>query len=275
MQPHPDHHFREVFPDSHPMEWEINHIICKNYLSKRGDVKWDVVISLRALKNGLDYYEWRIPLPKEEQKRVYGLTVKNGIGELLDYDVYYLKKQDDSFIENIKNPDVALIRVRFPSMKKNDLLTLHFEYYIEKWADILKKTPLKSKWRYSWAYLIFSKTRKFEFWVIPPEKSNIIEINSNLQPIKFVYGNQETVIYACKNPRAGDLWGEIIYEQESPLSTFFISLSGGIIFSAIFTLLGTLNIDYLSKIFVIFLASIIGTFIILLMTKKTLPTFKL
>jgi len=229
--------FGEVFPKTSPTNWKIAHIIFHNYLSKSGDVRRTVEIFLESTVDGLEEYEWRIPLPKPQQNKVHGLSIHDAVGGLLKYDLTYCKK--DGRVE-LNNPDFGLLRISFPPLNKGDTKTIRFEYYVECYAHRERRGFFGSLWKYSWSYRVHSETRKFEHRVIIPDKCEIVKngfaTNMPSSPLNFSYGGKETMIWMAANPGVGDFVGEVKYRQESPIGVTAIGLTGGAFIGALTTL---------------------------------------
>lgn len=265
--------FRKVFPKEKPTQWKIRHLICHNYISKEGSVKRRIEISLESCIENLTYYEWRIPLPIPDQKAVYGLWTRNGIGELLPYELSYHKKSGE---EEKQNPDYAFLKISFPPLQKGERITIHIEYYIEHYARVIKRKLFRSLWKYAWTYRVLSETHKFEHRVILPEKAKMTEngFSTNMPnpPINFSYGDRVTIIWIDENPISGDLIGEVSYEQESPIGIPIISVGAG----AFITVLASIVIARLSfpMVLILFAISFVGIFGAFYAAKKFLPTLR-
>jgi len=265
--------FKEIFPKQQPKDWKIIQLTFYNYLSPKGDVSRIVEICLESQIDDLNKYEWRIPLPKPNQKRVYGLSVHDGHGEILEHKVTYYRKNGQ--IDN-KTPDYALIEIYYPALKRGQRMTIRLEYFVENYADIVKNGIFSKLWRYSWSYKVFSETRKFEHRVILPPKCVLVKngVTSNVltQPLTFSYGDKEMTIWMVDNPPPGDLSGEVIYKQETATGPMVISIGAGVFISGIISLLLG-GLTWLSAA-VVFGVSFIGIFVTLYITKKLLPTYE-
>ena len=263
--------FSEVFPKTRPTNWKIAHLIFHNYLSKSGDVRRTVEISLQSAIDSLEDYEWRIPLPTSKQNKVHGLSVRDGVGELLKYDLTYYRK--DGQVE-LNNPDFALLKVSFPPLAKGDTKTIRIEYFVECYAIKEKKGFFSNLWKYSWSYRVHSETRKFEHRVVIPDKCEIVKngfaTNMPSPPLNFSYGDKETMIWMADNPNVGDFIGEVKYRQESPIGLTAIGLAGGAFIGALTTLV-TGVLSALTAI-LIFVSPIIGVFVTIYLSRKLLPT---
>lgn len=263
--------FRNVFPETRPTDWKIIHMIFRNHLSKSGDVRRIVEICLESNVDGLDRYEWRIPLPMPQQNKVHGFSVRNATGELLKYDLKYYTKKGEI---NSENPDYALLSISIPVLNKGDTKTIRFEYYVERYARKVSMGLLSSLWQYSWSYRVHSETRKFEHRVVIPKNCTIVKngfaTNMPSPPINFSYGERETMIWMADNPSMGDFIGEVKYKQESQIGLTAVSLAGGALIATLTTLVtGTLSLIQTGLVFAI---PIVGVFATVSLSRRLLPT---
>ena len=265
--------FSEVFPDKRPNEWRIIHLLFHNHLTKSGDIRRTVEICLESNIDGLKEYDWRIPLPTTNQTKVYGLSVHEASGELLEYELNYLKKDGNTSVDN---PDFALLKILFNPINKGEKRTIKFEYFIENYAIRLSKGLFSSLWKYSWSYRIHSETRKFEHRVIIPPKCKIIKngfsTNMPSPPLNFSYGEMETMIWMADNPDTGDFIGEVRYKQESAIGLTAVSLASGAFIGALTSLLTSSNSLYTNIL--IFLVPIVVVFGTINLAKTLLPSQK-
>ena len=265
--------FREIFPKEQPDQWKLIHLIFHNYLSSSGDIRRTVEISLESSVESLREYEWRIPLPKPQQKRVHGLSVHDGHGEILEHKISYYSKAEEIEAEK---PDYAHIKILFPPIERGQRITIRLEYFIESYANVIRKSIFSKLWNYPWSYRVLSETRKFEHRVILPGRCRLINngVKSNMPspPLNFTYGENEMTIWMADNPSPGDLSGEVIYSQESPLGPMVISLASGVCISAVVSLiLGGLSLLPAIGVFIVSFSGVLGT---LYFAKKVLPTYQ-
>jgi len=265
--------FREIFPKERPMQWKLIHLIFHNHLSAKGDIRRAVEICLESDTESLGGYEWRIPLPKPQQKKVHGLSVHDGYGAILEHKITYHRKTGE--IDHEK-PDYALIEVFFPSLGRGQRITIRLEYFVESYAHVVKRSILSKLWKYPWSYRVLSETRKFEHRVILPVHCRLVRngIVSNMPspPVNFTYGEKEMTIWMADNPFPGDLSGEVVYSQESPTGPMIISLASGVFISALVSLItGRLPLLPAIGVFVVSFVGVLGT---LYLAKKLLPTYQ-
>lgn len=265
--------FREIFPKERPMQWKLVHLIFHNHLSANGDIRRTVEICLQSNIESLGEYEWRIPLPKPQQNKVYGLSVHDGHGEILEHEITYYKKTGEIDTEK---PDYALIRIIFPSLGRDQRITICLEYFIESYANVIKRGIFSKLWKYPWSYRVLSETRKFEHRVILPIHCRLIKngVVSNMPapPLNFTYGEKEMTIWMADNPSSGDLSGEVVYSQEAPTGPMVISLASGVFISAVVNLIiGGLSLLPAIGVFAVSFAGVLGT---LYFAKKLLPTYE-
>lgn len=265
--------FREIFPKERPMQWKLVHLIFHNHLSAKGDIKRTVEICLESNIDALGEYEWRIPLPKPQQNRVHGLSVHDGHGEILEHELTYYKKTRELDTEK---PDYALIKILFPSLGKGQRITIRLEYFVENYANVIKRGIFSKLWKYPWSYRVLSETRKFEYRVILPVHCRLMKngvvSNMPVPPLNFTYGEKEMTIWMADNPSPGDLSGEVIYSQEAPTGPMVISLASGVFISAVVSLIiGGLS---LLPAIGVFAASFVGVLGTLYLAKKLLPTYE-
>ena len=265
--------FREIFPKEQPDQWRLIHLIFHNYLSSKGDIRRTVEISLESVVETLREYEWRIPLPRPQQKRVHGLSVHDGHGEILEHKIAYYTKARE--IDN-ERPDYAHIKILFPPLDREQRITIRLEYFVESYASVIRKSIFSKLWEYPWSYRVLSETRKFEHRVILPGRCRLINngITSNIEspPLNFTYGENEMTIWMADNPSPGDLSGKVIYSQESPTGSMVISLASGVCISAVISLiLGGLSLLPAIGVFIVSFAGVLGT---LFLAKKVLPTYQ-
>ena len=265
--------FRDTFPKEKPTQWEIKHMIFLNRISKEGSVKRRIEICLESRIQNLTYYEWRIPLPRSDQETVHGLSVRNGVGELLSYDLSYHKKSGE---DDRDNPDYAFLEMCLAPLQKGQTITLRIEYYIEHYSMIVKRKLFRTLWKYAWSYRVHSETRKFEHRIALPDKARLTEngFSTNMPnpPLSFSYADRVTVIWMDDNPISGDLMGEICYEQESPIGIPIISAGAG----ALISILGGIVTAQLTfpMVLTLFAISFLGIFGSFRVAQKLLPTLK-
>lgn len=272
-QPDVSAKFREIFPEKHPVEWKLVHLIFHNHLSAKGDIRRTVEICLESNIESLEQYEWRIPLPKTQQNKVHGLSLHAGHGEILEHEITYYKKNDKIDTEK---PDYALIKILFPSIGKGQKITIRMEYFVESYANVIKRNIFSKSWKYPWCYRVLSETRKFEHRVILPIHCRLIKngivSNMPLPPVNFTYGEKEMIIWMADDLSSGDLSGEVIYSQEAPTGPMVISLASGVFISAVVSLIaGDLSLLPALGVFIVSFGGVLGT---LYLAKKFLPTYE-
>lgn len=262
---------REAFPSTRPTEWKIKHLIYHNALTKSGDVKRTTEVCLESTIDGLKFFEWRIILPRTIQKKIHGLLVRSSGGELLEYELKYLKTDG---IEDYDAPDYGLLIITLPPLSKGQSATIRFEYFIVEYALQISKGFLSSVWKYSWSYRVHSETLKFEHRVVLPPKSvilkNMVSTNMPSPPISFSFGESESIIWMADNPNVGDLTGEFQYRQESSLAQSVLSLIGGSFIGGMTSLICGPQTKLVT--FLLFLIPVIGIFLTIHLMKKLLAT---
>ena len=192
----------------------------------------------------------------------------------MSYDTITYYRKNGEVDEN--TPDYALIEIYYPALRKGERITIRLEYFVENYADVVKKGTFSKLWRYPWSYKVLSETRKFEHWVILPPKCVLVKngVTSNMPtpPLTFSYGDKEMTIWMADNPAPGDLSGEVIYKQETPTGAMVISIGAGVFISGLISLLlGGLTLLSAIGVFGISFIGILGT---LYLAKKFLPTYE-
>lgn len=266
--------FREVFTADKPTKWKINHILFNNDLTSNGDIKRIIELNLESNIDNLDYYLWKIPLPDMKCRRVHGLIVRNASNELLPYDIDYLTRKHK--IVESQEADYANLKIHLNPIKKGERITFSFEYFLEKYSKRIRLGIFSTKWKYCWAYRVHSETLRFEHRLTMPKnckiKKNGLTTNMKNQPLKFSFGEKDTAIWMEDSLNIGDLSGEVIYKKENLLAMPILSIFSGGIIGAITVCLTTSLTSI--QIFLLFFIPSIVTFLILLLSKLFLPTFK-
>ena len=245
----------EVFPAESPKEWTVVQIVYDNYVSEKGDVRRKVRIGLKAIVDSLNYYIWRIPLLKGEQE-VRGISVHDTEG-LLSYDV-------------IEEEGVIELKIKFPEIKKGEDKTLFLEYYVTKYANVIEKGILSTKWEYSWNYRVVSKTERFKTNIYLPStvKIETIETNATEEPIRFRYENEQIIILSQHEEMLGDLYGDINYVLTTPTTNLIFGVLSGAIMTILIALLQVMHISLTYFSISSFIILFIGIVLTIIIAKK-------
>ena len=73
---------KSSFPNQISNKVEISQVCYDNRISKNGSIQRIVDLKLNSITRSLKQYQWRILLPNNKQKKVHGLEIKDGYGNL-------------------------------------------------------------------------------------------------------------------------------------------------------------------------------------------------
>ncbi len=262
--------YDNVFKDKTIQNIKIHNLICKNYISNKGDVKKEVEICIEATENSLKEYKWRIPLSFLERKEVFGFLAHTNKGELLDHKLYYCKNNDTE--TDNKSPNHALYKIILPIVNKGERITIRLEYFLKGTAIIQKRNFFKNifyrLWKFPWKYIIVNKTQKLDYRVILPSNCKFINSESNLKnnslvSVNFSFGEREIKLFSLmkeKLPFEKVISGNIYYKQILPTLITLISLISGLVITSFIGIIfgGWSTINFIIITIVLFFG-ILGT----------------
>jgi hypothetical protein len=271
---HLSREFRGAFPDSPPDEWEVTHVTFENFLTDSGAVKRSVHLALEPKVDAPELFEWRIPLPFPTQTKVYGFGVFQVGGLPLDAKLSYHVEQHST------KPDYAIAEICMPKAKIGERVAIILEYLINNYSSRLGRWGLfKRRWEYKWTYLVYSETCNFRHVVVLPPNSMLRAsgVRSNLCSPFFSYRYKGDLItvWVEEKPRVGEIWGQVVYYQETPYAaTLFGLISGTVLTGALSVFLG-----FAGKLSAIgaaaaFSMTLVGVAVMIFLAKRTLPSFR-
>ena len=260
------------FPAERPSDWTLTHLVFRNLLAPGGEVHRLVEVTLNASIDQLSQYTWRVPLSKESQSKIYGLSIKDSSNNTLRYKITYLDASGEE-VEKAKSVS-ARIDIFFDALQKGRTKTIQIEYFVKDFADLKRSGLLKSTWRIDWKYHVHSHMEKFEYRISMPHRSKIthggIDSSMSDDPLHFSFDEKEIVVWMEDNPPKGELKGSLTYEQETPTANFLTSLASGTVIAAMVTVVSGTHDPW--RIAAIFGVSILGMAIAFFATSRLLPS---
>jgi hypothetical protein len=198
-------------------EYVLVRLINEHHVLKDGHLKKVIDVIIKAKKEKVSHYYWRVPLSSSKSK----LT---GVKVLPNPKVSSFKILDER--DNLKTIDILL-----EDFKADQTVHLQLEYFTTFSCNVKKKGPFTYELIYPFAYKPVTETASFELRLYMPSNAKF-NIDSNL-PIheSFVVDKNRIIIASEEMFSTGDISGTLHVEHKSSGYIPFVSIEISFLFA--------------------------------------------